>query len=64
MQARFKKNNDARMYRFYISDALKAIGNLDRRYYDLINTRPVTNSDPEEIKNRIKGKLKKLEEGG
>ncbi len=42
-----------------MSDALRLIGKLNMRYEDLIDDRPP--ADPEEIKNNIKEKLRKLE---
>jgi len=52
-------------YRFYVSDALKAIGRLDfPRYYDLINGNVMTEEEAketaEEIKTNIKAKLRGL----
>ena len=51
------------MYRFYITDALKAIGTLDVRYYDLIQDTPTETRSAEEIKESIKSKLRALSEG-
>ena len=60
--ARFDADRRERAYRIYISDSMKAIGNLNMRYVDMIDKRAGNNADPEEIKDRIKEKLRKLEE--
>lgn len=49
-----------RAYRFYVTDALKAIGNLNLRYADIIKTDAVEDANPDEIISRIRGKLKRL----
>ena len=62
-----KKREDA--YRIYISDAIKLLGNLNLRYYDVINPKSEeqkqaeekqNQESAEEIKSRIFGKIKKL----
>ena len=50
---------DASIYRLYISDALKTIGSLNIRYADLLDKSMPTES-AEEIKERIKNHLKSL----
>jgi len=61
MQSRFELDKRDRMYRLYITDALKAIGQLDRRYYDLIYEVEETRTS-EEIIDHVKSGLRKLSE--
>jgi len=49
------------MYRLYVTDALKAIGQLDRRYYDLIYEVEEIRT-PEEIIEHVKSGLRNLSE--
>lgn len=59
--ARYEQEQRDRAYRFYVTDALKAIGRLNKRYADMIaEKRSVPNADPEKIKARIKSKLERL----
>ena len=62
--ARIDKNNRDEAYRFYVTDALKVIGGLNLRFYDIINVKePVKKEEtrtPEEIINRLKEKLNEL----
>ena len=57
--ARIEKNNRDEAYRFYITDALRALGGFEQRYYDLVETRPVIEETrtPEEIIANIRGRL-------
>lgn len=47
------------MYRFYITDALKVIGGLNKRYADIVDFKSakVETRTPDEIINTIRGKL-------
>lgn len=58
--ARYEQEQRDRAYRFYVTDALKAIGNLNLRYADIIKDDAVEDADPDEIISRIRGKLKRL----
>lgn len=62
MQSRYEMDKRDRMYRLYITDALKAIGQLDRRYYDLIHEKDMETRTPEEIIDHVKSGLRKLSE--
>lgn len=47
-----------RAYRFYITEALRAIGGLNVRYADIIEDNPVVNNrSPENIINNLSKKL-------
>lgn len=48
-----------RAYRFYVTDALKAIGSLNIRYADIVNPVKETRSAGEII-NNLKDKLDKI----
>lgn len=60
--ARIEKENRDTAYRIYLTDALKAIGGLNVRYADLINSDVKEEANPEEIKNRLLGKIGELNE--
>ncbi len=60
MQSRYKKTMRDRMYRIYITDSLKVIGNLDVRYYDFIQETPRETRTADEIKDSIKSKLRAI----
>ena len=60
MQTRYDADKRDRMYRFYVTDALKAIGQLDRRYYDLIQDGVEETRTPEEIIDHVKSGLRNL----
>lgn len=57
--ARIEENNRDEAYRIYVTDALKAIGGFNKRYYDLINYEPPKEETrtPEEIIANIRRKL-------
>lgn len=59
VSARLEQNLRDDAYRFYVTDALKAIGGLDKRYYDIIEFKPPIEETrtPEEIIANIRGKL-------
>ena len=48
------------MYRMYVTDALRVGYDLNMRYADMIREGKVVQESPEEIKARIKGKIRKL----
>mgnify|MGYP007070201230 CR=1 FL=1 len=52
------------MYRFYITDALKAFGRLNVRYYDLVDMTPPDPRTSEEVVSHISNMLDKLGEEG
>lgn len=52
----YKKNQKEEGFRIYMTDALKAIGHLDRRYIDAF--KPVETRTADEIKLNITDKLK------
>lgn len=60
MQSRLKLDKRDRMYRIYMTDALKEIGQLNRRYYDLIQDRVEETRTPEEIIDHVKSGLRNL----
>lgn len=64
MQARIERERCDRIYRIYVTDALKSIGGFDERYYDFItaNQKPTDNRTAEEIIDDLKGKLNALAE--
>ena len=47
-------------YRVYVTDALRAFGKLNARYYDFVKDTPVETRTGKEVINSIKEKLKKL----
>ena len=61
--ARHDKERCDRAYRFYVTDALKAIGHLNIRYADIIKADAASGADSDEIISRIKGKLERLGKG-
>ena len=69
-----KKTNEDRIFRLYVTDALKIITKntsllggtyIEESYNDIIsgNTAKKEDADPEEIKDRIRSKLAKIENG-
>ena len=57
----FSEKKKDELYRIYITDALKVIGHLDRRYADLVDfDRKVETRTSEEIIRDIKGKLGRI----
>ena len=55
--ARIEQNNRDEAYRFYVTDALKALGGFDKRYADIIEFKPPEKRTPDEIINNIRSKL-------
>lgn len=62
MQSRLEREERERMYRFYVTDALHAIGGLNMRYADLIKPEHVEVRTSEQIIGSIKSKLRKVSE--
>lgn len=60
VNARYLKEYRDRMYRIYITDALKAIGNLNIRYVDFIKPSKVDTRTEQEVISDIKAKLRKM----
>ena len=60
VSARLEQNLREDAYRIYVTDALKALGGFDTRYFDLIEMKPTIEETrtPEEIIERIRSKLK------
>lgn len=58
--ARHEKERRERAYRIYITDSLQIFLGLDKRWVDIVSKVPITDADPEEIKERIKSKLGQL----
>ena len=60
VSARLEQNLREDAYRIYVTDALKAIGGFDSRYFDIINQKPTLKETrtPEEIIEQIRSKLK------
>lgn len=58
--ARYKEKQRELAYRIYVTDALKAFGGLNRRYYDVIDVKPQETRTAEEIKDNIRHKLTAL----
>lgn len=56
--ARYRQMADERIYRIYVTDALKAGLNLDRRYADIF--KPEEKRSASEIIQTISGKLAEL----
>ena len=59
--ARLQQNNRDWTYRIYVTDALKVLGGLNVRYYDLFDQKE--DKDPDEIIQGVKDSLKKLGDG-
>lgn len=57
--SKFKMHEEDKIYRIYVTDSLKAIGNLDKRYADIIKTKPIKRETrtPSEIVEHIRRKL-------
>ena len=55
--ARIEKNNRDEAYRFYVTDALKAIGGIDKRDAEIIEFKPPETRTPDEIINNIRSKF-------
>lgn len=47
-------------YRFYVSEALRIVGHLDKSYRDLLDQSKVPKRSPDDIINGVKEKLRKL----
>lgn len=58
--ARYKDYQRELAYRIYVTDALKVIGGLNARYFDVIDDTPPDDKTPEEVIGRIGGKLAAL----
>ena len=58
--ARYNTQQRELAYRIYVTDALKAIGGLNARYYDLIDDTPPDNRTADEVIDGIRGKLTAL----
>ena len=63
MQSRLAKDKRDRVYRFYVTDSLKAIGNLDVRYYDFVKEEKTETRTADEIISDLKAKLRAIERG-
>ena len=55
--ARIKQESRDEAYRFYVTDALKALGGFDKRYADIIEFKPPETRTPDEIIANIRSKL-------
>ena len=60
VQGRIQKDFDEWAYRIYVTDSLKAIGHLDKRYYDLIDRTPVDTRTESEVIAHISDCLNRL----
>ena len=60
VRAKYVQENEAEAYRYYITDALKAIGGLNVRYADLLKPMPVETRTADEIIQSISEKLSQL----
>lgn len=64
VKSRFQTENQDLAYRIYVTDSVKSVFGLNRRYYDLIKTDFERETyveetrTPEEIKNSIMEKIK------
>ena len=58
--ARYNEKQRELAYRIYVTDALKAFGGLNRRYYDVIDVKPQETRTAEEITDNIRHKLTAL----
>lgn len=56
-EARFNQSVRDKVYRIYITDALKILGRLNVRYIDYVQPNTKPEETPEEIIGRIRGKL-------
>lgn len=56
-EARFSQSVRDKVYRIYVTDALKVLGHLNVRYIDYVKPNNKPEDTPEEIINRIRGKL-------
>ena len=57
VSARIKLDRREEAYRFYVTEALKALGDLNIRYVDLLTPQIEETRTSEEIVNHIRGKL-------
>lgn len=65
MKAKRKEHRKDRLYRAYVTDALKVIGNLNMRYEEIISETNVRESrTADEIVQHIKDKIRKVSAGG
>lgn len=55
--SRIKQEFREEIYRIYVTDALKVLGHLDRRYYDMIQPSKVETRTAEEIIDSITNKI-------
>lgn len=54
VESRYELQTRDNAYRIYISDALKCIGGLDKRYYDMIHqNEQISEEDAEEMEKDI-----------
>lgn len=60
VQGRIQKDFDDWAYRIYISDAIKTLGHLNVRYFDLIDRTPADTRTQEEVVDHISECLSKL----
>lgn len=60
MVARSEENQKQHLYRIYVTDSLKAIGGLDRRYVEFLEPPKVETRTSEEIIDHIKEGLSAL----
>lgn len=60
VMSRLAREQEDLAYRIYVTDSLKAIGNLNRRYYDFIKKVPEETRTSSEIIGSIKRKLKEM----
>ena len=60
VKARYKENQRELAYRIYVTDALKAFGGLNARYYDFIDDTPPDNRTADEVIGGIRQKLTAL----
>ena len=59
--ARKRTNDEEKVYRTYVTDALMSVYNLNMRYYDIIEPKRVSdNRTAEEIINSIVSKIEGL----
>ena len=62
--ARLKAEGEARAFRVYVTDALKAAYNLNMRYYDVVCPRePGKERSAEEIISSIVSKIEGMQNG-
>lgn len=60
VRARVDEARHERIYRIYVTDGLRVLGDLNERYVDLLNIHSQKTQNAQEIIDHLKGKLNAL----